>query len=258
MNKVYENLGVNAKGFRKLLRAGKIPGARKDENGRWQFSFENDSLPTKESLGVNENKTPRIPGVPRVKKERSYSSFITPEYITDQKPHWFGLKVDGGREMEVKNSLDLAKIEGVEEVFVPTQVVVKEGKERVQHILTKIVFVKSNKVCDLIHQMKNHSSKIKGFWMSMPLDNLGNKVPALIDEETVNSLKELHNRKITDEQIHGLEINKMVEVISGPFKHTKGFIQGINGDIINIEIEILGRTLPIHLPSNQIKVIVEN
>ena len=252
---VSESLGMNPKAFRKLLRTGKIPNSRKDENGRWVFDFE--AMPTRESLGINNIIIQNKEKKERKHKEKKEEKFFNPEYLTDNKEHWYGLKVEGGRESEIKSAIEFLNIPEVSEVFVPTQNVIDKNKrKRVQSILTKIVFVKANKLMDIIPRIKEASSRIKGFWMSMP-DLKGNKVPALIDEETVTSLKELHERDITEEQIHGFEVNKMVEVTSGPFKHAKGFIKSMNGNIMNIEMDILGRTLPIHISADQLRVIVE-
>lgn len=253
-----ETLGVKAKKFRKFLRSGKLAQAKK-ENGTWTLDTQNIADPYEfiKNLMNSTTRAPRIPGESRKEKEKvAKEEKYKAEDLDEVKSRWFGIKVDGGRELEVKAAIEHSKIDLLEEVFVPTQTVIKNGAERIQNILTKIVFIKTSHLKEVIPQIKDSSSKIKGFWMSMP-DGKGNKQPEVIDIETVDSLKGLHNRTITDEQIHGFEINKQVEVISGPFKNTKGFIQGINGDIINVEMEILGRTLPLHIPSSQLRVIVE-
>lgn len=251
-----EKLGTDPKRFRRFLRSGKLSTAKKVE-GTWQFDT---SQILSDPFEYIKNLMSFRTGIkiPRIKKQEEEVKVLKiPEYITDGKSHWYGIKVDGGREMEVKECIDLLRVEDLVETFVPTQTVIKSNVQRTQNILTKIVFIKSPNIMNIIAPIKDCNSKVKGFWMSMPLDKSNNKVPALIDDETVISLKELHGRVITDEEIHGFEVNKMVEVISGPFKHTKGFIQAINGDIIHIEIEMLGRIMPMHIASSQLRIIVE-
>lgn len=257
-----EGLGIDSKSFRKFLRSGNLEDKAKKVDGNWTFDFSNLADPIEYiknlmRLSAKAPRTPKDPSAFKNKKEKLQEVFSAPDFINDGLPHWFGVKVDGGREMEVKEAIEHFNIEKVMEVFVPTQKLIKNGSERIQNILTKIVFVRTNSIMDIIKPIKDVNSKIKGFWMSMPIDKAGNKVPALIDEETVLSLKELHNRTITDEQVHGFEVNKLVEIIEGPFKHQKGFILRVNGDIINIELEILGRTLPLHISSSQLKLIAE-
>ena len=252
-----EKLGTEPKKFRKFLRSGKLTQAKK-ENGIWNFNIENLADPFEYIKNLMHSRTRISKGTSvRAKKEKKEKVFLIPEYLTDGKPHWYGLKVDGGRELEVKESLEFLKINNLLEIFVPTQTVIKAGIKRIQNILTKIVFIRTAHITDISSVAKHSNSKVRGFWMSMPIDSANNKVPALIDEETVNSLKELHGRVITDEEIHGFEVNKMVEVMSGPFKHTKGFIQAVNGNIISVEMEVFGRPLPMHISSSQLRIIVE-
>jgi len=251
-----EKLGTEPKKFRKFLRSGKLTQASKVD-GVWNLNDTELADPIEYIKNLMVTRV-RVEGSGRKKGEKVEKIFVLPEYITDKQPHWYGVKVDGGREREVKDALLFFKekfnIGDILEVFVPTQEVVKNGSKNTRCILTKIVFLKTANIMEVINPVKESNSKVKGFWMSMPDDN-GNKVPALIEEETILSLKELDGRTVTDEEINGYEIGREVEVTEGPFKHTKGYIQGVNGDTINVEIVILGRPLPMHISSKQLRLI---
>jgi len=187
---------------------------------------------------------------------------LAQEKQTEQTARWYVLHSYAGQEKKAiqlfEEQLKLRNLSHlVKEIFVPTEeVTIKKGKVQKTKLVSHFpgyILMHMILTDQLWHVLKDNS-RISGF--------IGNsqKQPQSISDKELNAIKDRIKQGMKQSQIDStFQVGQMVSITDGPFMDFKGVVHLVDAENakITVTVSIFGRSTPIELELDKVKLITE-
>ena len=171
--------------------------------------------------------------------------------------HWYIIHTYSGFEAKVKDSLrrradDMGMAETIEEILVPTEVVVevRDGKKKrkTRKFFPGYVLVKMEMSDDAWHVVRN-TPKVTGF-----VGTGTNPVP-LNEDEVARIVNQVSVAAEKPKPVLAFNVGDSVRIVDGPFSNFTGNVEEVNEDrsTLKVMVTIFGRATPVELEFLQVE-----
>lgn len=159
---------------------------------------------------------------------------------SEQTKLWYVLYVKSNQEISVQEHINSLEIDL--EAYCPTQLVIKQWKDRKKKMLTpllpKIVLIKTQE------KFRDQVFSIPGTVRYL----FEQKKPAVVREKEIEQLKLItKNKRVIDHQVSSSVKGDVVDLTSYGFKNVKGTIDKVSNGVCWVKLESLGCTLKLTL-----------